>query len=111
MEIGAGRLLFISGQIPETQLGQVPESFEAQCQQVWSNLLKVLEAAGMRPSNLVKVTTFLTDRAQAEANGEIRRNVLGEHEPALTVIVGQTLNPQWLLEIEAVAFQSETNSA
>ncbi len=97
------RHLFISGQIPERPDGTVASDFDSQCAQVWENIGHVLKAAGLGYGNLVKVTTFLTDRSQAAANGAIRRRFLGDHKPALTVIVAQTLEPQWLLEIEAVA--------
>lgn len=99
----AARVLYISGQIPETSLGDIPTAFDAQCRLVWSHIGGVLHEAGMTYVNLVKVATFLTDRAQAEANSAIRREVLGRHEPALTVVVAQTLDPEWLLEIEAIA--------
>jgi 2-iminobutanoate/2-iminopropanoate deaminase len=100
---GDHRELFISGQIPEAADGNLPTDFEGQCEQVWRNISAILEAAGMSFENLVKVTTFLTSRDHAEANSRIRRKFLGEHKPALTVIVAQTLESKWLLEIEAIA--------
>jgi 2-iminobutanoate/2-iminopropanoate deaminase len=101
--VAPARVLYISGQIPEDTAGGIPADFEAQCRLVWSHIGGVLREAGMTYENLVKVTTFLTDRAQAEANSAIRREILGRYEPALTVVVAQTLNPEWLLEIEAIA--------
>ncbi len=62
-----------------------------------------VEAADMSLDNLVKVTTYLTDRAYADENGRIRRDILGERRPAMTVVVAQTLEEPWLLEIEAIA--------
>jgi enamine deaminase RidA (YjgF/YER057c/UK114 family) len=97
------RLLFISGQVPERLDGSVPDSFEAQCQQSWRNVVEVLAAAGLGVAHLVKVTTFLTDRSQLVANRIIRRRVLGDHQPALTAVVVQTVDSKWLLEIEAIA--------
>lgn len=76
-EVGApARVLYISGQIPEDTQGSIPADFDAQCRLVWSHIGGVLHEAGMTFENLVKVTTFLTDRAQAEANSAIRREVL-----------------------------------
>jgi 2-iminobutanoate/2-iminopropanoate deaminase len=104
LEVPAGaRLLFISGQIPVRADGSVPEGFEAQCHAVWDNVLGVLASAGMGPEHLVKVTTYLTSRDQAEINGRVRRQRLGTVRPALTVVIAQTFAPEWLLEIEAVA--------
>lgn len=104
LELPAGaRILFISGQIPETVSGEIPQAFEDQCNLVWDHILAILQAANLSAANLVKVTTFLTRREDAEANGRIRRERLGSHAPALTVVVAQTLDPRWLLEIEALA--------
>lgn len=97
------RLLFISGQVPESSDGSVPEGFEAQCEQAWRNVIEVLAAAGLGVRNLVKVTTFLTDLSQVVPNRGVRRRMLAGHEPALTVMIAQTVDSKWLLEIEAIA--------
>ncbi|MDH2342099.1 RidA family protein [Bradyrhizobium sp. SSUT18] len=97
------RLLFISGQVPERSDGTVPEGFEAQCEQAWRNVMEVLAAAGLGVEHLVKVNTFLTDRNQLVTNRTIRRAMLGEHQPALTVVIAETVDSKWLLEIEAIA--------
>ena len=44
-----------------------------------------------------------TDRSQVPANRKVRTEVLGERKVALTVMVATTLDPKWLLEIEAIA--------
>ncbi|MFI0421118.1 RidA family protein [Spongiactinospora sp. 9N601] len=103
-EIGApARVVHVSGQIPVGPDGSVPEGFAAQCRQVWANVADVLSHHGMGLSDLVKVTTFLSDRAYRTENSAIRREVLGEHTPALTVIITGIYDEAWLLEIEAIA--------
>jgi enamine deaminase RidA (YjgF/YER057c/UK114 family) len=97
------RLLFISGQVPERSDGSVPDGFEAQCQQAWRNVIDVLVTAGLNVEHLVKITTFLTDRSQVAANRAIRREMLQGREPALTVMIAETVDGKWLLEIEAIA--------
>jgi len=99
---GAG-LLFISGQIPVDIDGETPVGFDAQCRQVWRNVLHGLSAAGLGIEHLVKVTTFLSSRDHAAINGQVRREVLGTHRPALTVVIAEIFDPDWLLEVEAVA--------
>jgi enamine deaminase RidA (YjgF/YER057c/UK114 family) len=99
----AHRLLFISGQIPETADGQIPADFMAQARLVWSNIVAQLEAADMSVTNLVKVTTFLSSREYASQNSEFRQKILGTHSPALTVIITGIYDEHWLLEIEAIA--------
>ena len=104
LELGQHRrLLFVSGQVPENSDGNVPEGFEAQCEQAWRNIIAVLTAAGLGVEHLIKITTFLTDRNQVVANRAIRRKMLAEHEPASTVMIAQTVDGKWLLEIEAIA--------
>ena len=100
---GVSRLLFISGQIPESRAGDVPEGFAAQAQQVWSNVRAQLAADGMGIANLVKVTIFLSSREHAIANREARQQALGSHTPALTVVITGIFDEKWLLEIEAIA--------
>jgi enamine deaminase RidA (YjgF/YER057c/UK114 family) len=99
----AARLLFVSGQVPEDNDGHVPDDFDGQCRLAWRNVLSVLEAADMTVRNLAKVTVFLSDRRYREANSLIRHEVLGDHCPALTVIITGIYDETWLLEIEAVA--------
>lgn len=103
LETRGGRLLHISGQIPQRADGTVPADFAGQCRAAWDNIGALLAAAGMSYANLVKVTTYLTSRDLAAVNSHIRQQVLGDARPALTVVIAQTLDPAWLLEIEAVA--------
>jgi enamine deaminase RidA (YjgF/YER057c/UK114 family) len=100
---GATRLLHISGQIPVAADGTIPEGFAAQSRQAWANLAAQLRAAGMTLDNLVKVTTFLSDRRYGLENRTVRAEVLGARRPAVTVIVCDIFDAAWLLEIEAVA--------
>jgi len=101
--VGAQRLMFISGQIPENAAGEIPADFPTQARLAWRNILAQLEAAGMSMANLVKVTVFLSSREFAMPNRVIRQEVLGSHSPALTVIIAGIFDERWLLEIEAVA--------
>ncbi len=101
---GGERTVYVSGQVPwGDEDGRVPESFDDQCRMVWRNVLAVLAEAGMGVQNLVKVNTYLADRAYRTANSEIRQEILGDHAPALTVVICDIYAEEWLLEIEAVA--------
>jgi enamine deaminase RidA (YjgF/YER057c/UK114 family) len=97
------RTVYISGQIPTRADGSVPDGFEAQCRQVWANIDAALADAGMTRRDLVKVTTYLSDRSYRDTNSRIRREILGDHLPALTIIIAGIYDPAWLLEIEAIA--------
>jgi 2-iminobutanoate/2-iminopropanoate deaminase len=96
--------LYVSGQVGVTPEGRVLDGAEAQIEQAWRNVLSVLEAAGMGPRDLVKVTTFLLDRADLAAARAIRERMLQGAEPASTLlIVAGLASPEWRVEIEAVA--------
>lgn len=97
------RFLFVSGQIPVDQQDRVPEDFESQCRLAWRNVERQLLAAGMRLADLVKVTVYLSDRKYRDANSSIRREILGPHAPALTIVIADIYDEAWLLEIEAIA--------
>lgn len=99
----ASELLFVSGQIPVDRTGDVPPGFGDQCRLAWRNVLATLDAAGMGVANLVKVTTYLSDREYAATNSAVRREILGAHRPALTVVIADIFDSDWLLEIEAIA--------
>lgn len=97
------RLVFVSGQVPMEPDGTVPEGFAAQCRRAWRNVEAQLLAADMRLQNIVKVTTFLSDRAYGKENRVVRKEILGDLNPALTTIVCDIFDEAWLLEIEVIA--------
>lgn len=100
---GAQRIVFVSGQPPWSVDAPVPESFDDQCRLAWRNVERVLAEAGMSLRHLAKVTIYLADREYRAANSRIRAEILGDHRPALTVIITGIYSEEWLLEIEAVA--------
>jgi 2-iminobutanoate/2-iminopropanoate deaminase len=101
------RWLYVSGQVGVTPEGKVAEGAAAQIEQAWRNVLSVLETAGMGPRDLVKVTTFLIDRADLPAARAIRDRMLQGAEPASTLLfVAGLASPDWQVEIEAVAAAS-----
>ena len=98
------RWLHVSGQVGVTPEGKVLDGAEAQIEQAWRNVLSVLEAAGMGPRDLVKVTTFLIDRADLPTARAVRERMLQGAEPASTLLfVAGLASPDWRVEIEAIA--------
>jgi 2-iminobutanoate/2-iminopropanoate deaminase len=96
-------VVFVSGQIPVDADGAVPQGFAEQCRLVWRNVEAQLRTAGLGLADIVKVTTFLADRAHAQENSAIRQEVLAGLTPALTIIIAGIYDPAWLLEIEVIA--------
>lgn len=103
---GSGKRLVISGQVGLKPDGSLAEGGEAQIGQALANLGAVLRANGMAPSDVVKVTVFLTDRALIGAWRERRAAFFGGHVPASTLlIVAGLADPRFLVEVEAEAAQ------
>ena len=105
VEVSAGaRWLYISGQVGVTPEGKVADGAAAQIEQAWRNVLSVLEAAGMGPRDLVKVTTFLINRADLPTARTMRDRMLQGAASASTLLfVAGLASPEWLVEIEAIA--------
>jgi enamine deaminase RidA (YjgF/YER057c/UK114 family) len=100
----AARWLYVSGQVGVAPDGAFANGPEAQMEAAWRNVLAILDAAGMGPGDLVKVTVFLTRAEDVGLYREVRDRMLAGAEPASTLIVISALaHPDWLVEIEAVA--------
>lgn len=105
----ADNQLFIGGQIGWNG-DQVFESqdFIGQMEQALKNIVAVLDAAGGKIEDLVRLTWYVVDKKeylarQAEV-GAVYRKVLGRHFPAMTmVVVAGLVEDEALLEIEATA--------
>ena len=105
VEVPAGaRTLYISGINGFEEDGAtMPPTFEEQAELVWRHLGRILAAAGMTHADLVSLRFYLADAAYDPANVDILAARLGEHRAARTVICARLLEPEWLIEIEAVA--------
>ena len=104
MEVrGAGRLLFLSGTMGLRPDFTAPATLDEQLVQVWDNIRAILADAGMTVDNIVRLTSYLRDASYAEANAQARIQALGDRRIPTTAIVVQTLQPDWLIELEVVA--------
>jgi 2-iminobutanoate/2-iminopropanoate deaminase len=100
---GFKRIIFVSGQVPIDPAGKVPAGFTLQLRQAWANVEAQLRAAGMSLANIVKVTTFITDRIHAPETRTVRREILGDLCPAATTVVAGLFEADWQVEIEVIA--------
>lgn len=102
---GTGTWLHVAGQVGVDAHGALQAGFEAQARQAWQNLVAVLAAAGMDVSHLVKVNSYLVDAGDVPRLGPVRAGFLGRARPASTLIVVASLaRPDWLFEVDGVAF-------
>jgi enamine deaminase RidA (YjgF/YER057c/UK114 family) len=104
-----GKLLFIAGQIgwnAEHQI--VGDDLVEQFSQALSNVLAVVNHAGGKPDDIVRLTLYVTDKAEyARRTSEIGtryRELMGKHFPAMALIeVKGLLNDAAKVEIEGTA--------
>lgn len=104
---GSGRWLHIAGQVGVRPDGTMPPGFGDQAEAAWSNLVAILSDAGMAASDLVKVTHYLVRATDLADYNAVRSRHLGGARPASTLLIVQALaRPEWLIEVEAVAWRA-----
>lgn len=105
--IRVGDTLYIAGQVAlDENLRLVgPGHAEEQARQTWRNIKTVVEAAGGKITDVVRVTTYVADLADVEAIHEVRREFFPDGDyPVATVVQAAKLGlPGLLLETEAFA--------
>lgn len=105
--IRVGDTLYIAGQVAfDDQLRLIgPGNAEAQARQVWRNIQMIVEAAGGKVTDVVRVTTYVADLADGDAIHTVRREVFpnGDYPVATVCQVAKLGLPGILLETEAIA--------
>ena len=100
------RTAYVAGQVAFDSTGKVVGvgDFQAQAEQVFTNLRVALASVGASFRDVVKTTTFITDLKNLPALRETRARYFdATHPPANSLIPVTTLaRPDLLLEIEAV---------
>ena len=105
------RLVFIAGQVAFDRDGNLvgANDMGAQFQQVYANLQAAVEAAGGTMANIVCLRTYLTRAEDLPVFNESRAAHYprlfpdGVYPPNTLLIIDRLVNPDLLLEIEAVA--------
>jgi enamine deaminase RidA (YjgF/YER057c/UK114 family) len=108
-----GRTVYLGGQIGWTreQLFET-DDFVGQVRQALQNIVEILHEAGGRPEHIVRMTWFVTDKAEylesLDELGEAYRSVMGRHFPAMSVVqVVALVEDAAKVEIEATAVLPE----
>jgi 2-iminobutanoate/2-iminopropanoate deaminase len=98
-------VLVISGQVALAADGSLVGRDDAgrQARECLRNIGVLLDAAGAKPSDVVRVGVFLTDINDRSAVAEARSEFFGDHEPASTLVVAELASPEFLVELEALA--------
>jgi enamine deaminase RidA (YjgF/YER057c/UK114 family) len=107
-----GELLAIAGEIGWDEHEQiVADEFAPQFRQALANVIAVVEAAGGKPSDLISLTLYVTDKREYIAAitevGQIYRSLLGKHFPTMALVqVAALLEDRAKVEIQGLAVLS-----
>lgn len=107
--VAEGRLLFVSGQVGwDAQERFVSDRFAEQWRQALANVLEVVRTAGGGPENVVRMTIYVVDKreyqAQVQEVGAAWKELMGRTWPTMALVqVADLLEEQARVEIEAMA--------
>jgi enamine deaminase RidA (YjgF/YER057c/UK114 family) len=108
-----GRMVFVAGMIGWDADGRFPcADMAGQVRQALHNVVEVLKAGGAGPEHIVRMTWYLTDRAEyLAASAEIGRafrELIGHFDAAMTAVeVSALIEDQAKVEIEVTAVVPE----
>ncbi|MFN7131987.1 MAG: RidA family protein [Myxococcales bacterium] len=103
--VPAGRMVFLSGQIPlDPQTGEMVQGdVVAQAERVMQNLQAVLGAAGLGFEHVVRCTIFLTDFGDFARVNEVYGRFFKAEPPARATVQVAALPRGSKVEIDAIA--------
>ncbi len=106
-EVSNGRMIYVAGQIPWDAEGQTVAKGDVagQTRRVFENIGAVLAESGATLDDVIKITIFAADIRYRDTINQVRTEIFKPPYPASTqVAVAALVDPEWLVEIEAVAF-------
>lgn len=103
--VRSGQLIFFSGVIgtlPGTR-ELAPGGVQPELRQAFENLRGIMDAAGVRASDMVKCTVYLADIGEFEAMNEVYAAFFGADPPARTTLGAAGLPLDARVEIDCIA--------
>lgn len=98
------RLVLCSGQVAIAPDDQIPEDAGAQAELCFQNIAAILDEAGLGLSDIVRINTYVTDRAFLRPYMDVRDRLFTSPAPASTLmIVSGFARPEFKIEIEVIA--------
>lgn len=87
--VKCGQFLFVSGQASVDLEGKiVTDSFENECRRSFDNLKRIVEAAGARMADVVKVGNYVSNEQDLPAFNAIYKEYFSAPYPARTTLIG-----------------------
>jgi 2-iminobutanoate/2-iminopropanoate deaminase len=101
---GVSRWLHTAGVVPTRPDGTVPADVGEQADTVWTNIAAMLAEAGMRPADIVSVTTYVVAGEELGPVMAARDRFLGGRRVASTLVTVPALaRSEWRVEVAVVA--------
>lgn len=104
-----GTTVYVAGQVGWDAREEFrTDDLAGQVRQALENIVAILAEAGAKPEHIVRMTWYLGDKDEYNANltiiGEVYRDVIGRNFPAMTAVqVGGFVEHGAKVEIEATA--------
>ena len=111
-----GRMIFLSGMVGwDANEKFASDDLTGQVRQTLENIVAVLEQAGAQPRHIARMVWYVVDKEEyldaAPLIGEVYREILGEHYPAMTLVeVAALLEDRARVEIEVTAVVPEVTA-
>lgn len=107
---GNGKTIYIGGQNAVNRNGEIvgKDDILQQTEQVMENLEIALKSCAVNFENLVKLNIHIVQGQNAYGAFQVSQKFLGQNTnpPVITVLyVAGLINPEFLLEIDAIAFK------
>ena len=107
IDLGTCKMLILSGQVALDNKGNLvgKDDFGKQAEQVFQNIKNIVEAAGGKMDNVVKLGFYVLDVKQVPALRTVRDKYINtKNPPASTLVqVSKLFRDDILLEVEATA--------
>lgn len=102
--VRAGDFVFLSGLASVDENGRIiPDTFENEARRTYTNIGRVLNAAGLDFSRVVQVRCYLANQSDWDAHNRIYREFFSEPFPARTTLIG-CLGDKVKYEVDCVAY-------
>lgn len=108
-----GSPIFLSGIVGWNQQGEFDATdFPGQVRQALKNIVEILAQASAKPDHIARMTWYVVDKNEylraTKQIGEVYREIIGRHYPAMTVVeVSGLIESGARVEIEVTAMVPE----
>lgn len=98
-------LVFVSGQLPLDHQSELHlnQSIGEQTRTALRNALRVAQAAGVAPKDVLKVSLYTTDLSELKAINDAYAEVMGSARPARTTVEVSRLYGGAMIEVDLIA--------